>query len=299
MKSVVAVKDIVSNPFQARKKMDREAIKSLAEEIRNFGLWPGAFRGRWRNGKLELCYGHRRLEAIRMLGWEEVEVDIVDMSDEDMALQSLAENLQREGLTDIEKAEGINLMVRKYVKVGLPEQEAINKVARQLALSPAWVRDLLSLLKMEPTVQKALKNKEIAGRTALEAHRLGGAKMVETAAKNNLAVHKISKMAQKIRRIPDPKVRERVKGEVVRGRIKDPTQIDERAQNLLKKSGGSAESANLASLAETWQKTLQEWEERLAELALYRKALKAEDGEAVKGLARQIRRLISALERLC
>ncbi|HLG42200.1 MAG TPA: ParB/RepB/Spo0J family partition protein, partial [Planctomycetota bacterium] len=216
MKSVVAVKDIVSNPYQARKKIDRESVKSLSEEIRNFGLWPGAFRGRWRNNKFELCYGHRRLEAIRILGWDEVEVDIVDMSDEDMALQSLAENLQREGLTDLEKAEGINLMVRKYVKMGLPEQEAINKVARQLALSPAWCRDLLSLLKMEPSVQKALKNREIAGRTALEAHRLGGAEMVETAAKNSLAVHKISKMAQKIRRIPDPKVREKLKGEVVR-----------------------------------------------------------------------------------
>jgi ParB/RepB/Spo0J family partition protein len=298
MKSVVAIKDIVSNPYQARKKIDRESVRALAEEIRNFGLWPGSFRGRWRSGKLELCFGHRRLEAIRMLGWEEVEVDIVDMSDDDMALQGLAENVQREGLTDLEKAEGINHMVRRYVKQGLPEQEAIQKVARQLGLSTAWAKDLLSLLRMPSSVQKAIRDKEIAGRTALEAHRLGGPKMVETAAKNSLAVHKLSKLAQKIRQIPDEKVRDKVKGEVVRGRIKDAGELDARARKLIGKGGAKAVAApDLERVAETWCATLEEWEDRLEELALYRKALKEGDGSALK-LKRLIRQLIDKLERL-
>ena len=101
MRTVVAIKDIIPNPFQARKHINRETVKQLAEEIRNFGLWPGALKGRWRGGRLELCYGHRRLEAIKYLSWDEVEVEIVDMDDDEMALQSLAENLQREGLSDV------------------------------------------------------------------------------------------------------------------------------------------------------------------------------------------------------
>ena len=38
MKIVVPVKDILPNPFQARRKMDREGIQALAEEIRENGL---------------------------------------------------------------------------------------------------------------------------------------------------------------------------------------------------------------------------------------------------------------------
>ena len=65
MKVVVPIKDILPNPYQARKKMDREAIRNLAEEIKASGLWPGSLRGRMRGSEVELCYGHRRLAAIK------------------------------------------------------------------------------------------------------------------------------------------------------------------------------------------------------------------------------------------
>src|SRR5215471_13210594 len=96
----VKIKDIRPNPFQSRKAMDADATKSLAEEIARIGLWTGALRGRQHDGHVELCFGHRRLEAVKLLGWKEVDVDLVRLTDEEMALQALIENLQREGLTD-------------------------------------------------------------------------------------------------------------------------------------------------------------------------------------------------------
>ena len=39
MKVVIPIKDILPNPWQARKKMDRESIRSLAEEIKASGRW--------------------------------------------------------------------------------------------------------------------------------------------------------------------------------------------------------------------------------------------------------------------
>ena len=104
MKVVVPVKDILPNPWQARKKMDRESIRALAEEIKASGLWPGSLRGRMKGSHVELCYGHRRLAALKVLGWDKAEVEVDELTDEEMALQSLAENFQREGLSDIEKA---------------------------------------------------------------------------------------------------------------------------------------------------------------------------------------------------
>ena len=72
MKVVIPVKNVFPNPFQARKKMDRDAVKALADEIRENGLWPGALRGRMKGDRVELCFGHRRLAAIKSLGWKEV-----------------------------------------------------------------------------------------------------------------------------------------------------------------------------------------------------------------------------------
>jgi ParB family chromosome partitioning protein len=299
MRTVVAVKDIIANPYQARKHMNRDAIKALSEEIRNFGLWPGALKGRWKNGKLELCYGHRRLEAVRSLGWDEVEVEIVDMDDDEMALQSLAENLQREGLSDVEKAEGMNMMVKRYMKGGMSETDALAKVGKQLGLSVAWIKDLLSLLRMEPEVQKAIREQKIAGRTALEAHRLGGKEMVRTAAKHGLAVHTLSKISQKIRRIPDDKLRERIKGEVVKGKIVEPTVIEEKASKLIKtyKIGKKAAPENVKEVAAEWLRTLEEWEEKVGELILYSKYFDRLNGtgpkirKRVNGLLQKLRKV--------
>lgn len=296
MRTVVAVKDIVPNPFQARKAINRETIKQLAEEIRNFGLWPGALKGRWRNGKLELCYGHRRLEAIKSLGWNEVEVEIVDMADDEMALQSLAENLQREGLTDIEKAEGINMMIRRYVKTGMSEADAQLKVAKQLGLSIAWVKNLLSLLDMSPEVQKAIREQKIAGRTALEAERFGGTEMVRTAAKQGLGVHTITKLSQQLRNVPDPAVREKLKTEIVKGKIVEPALVQQKAAVLLKKSGKKLAPESLRGVAAEWEKRLDEWTARSAELVRYVPQFDKLNGTG-KLIRQKVQKLVKTLSR--
>ena len=54
-----------------------------------------------------VCFGHRRLAAVKHLGWKEVEVDVVKLSDKEMALQGLIENLQREELNDADRGDGI------------------------------------------------------------------------------------------------------------------------------------------------------------------------------------------------
>lgn len=295
MKIVIPVKNILPNPFQARRKMDKEGVQALAEEIRENGLWPGALRGRMKGDRVELCYGHRRLQAVKTLGWKEVEVEIEELSDEEMAVQNLAENLQREGLTDIEKAQAIHMMIQRMMKSGAKESEALGRASRFLGLSAGWIKDLLSLLELEPGVQKAIREKQIAGRTALEAHRLGGREMVETAIAKKLPVHKISALAQKLRRIPDDEVRDRLKRDVVRGRVVAPEAVQEKAKQMLKGRAPKA-PADLDRQLGEWSKKIRTWGAELDELMLYRKFLR-EHGTAdvLKG---EIRRLITRLERL-
>lgn len=295
MKVVVPVKDVQPNPFQARKKMDRDGIRALADEIRENGLWPGALRGRMRGDRVELCYGHRRLQAVKALGWKEVEVEVAELNDEEMAVQNLAENLQREGLTDIEKAEAILMMMQRMARAGVKDAEAMQRVSKLLGLSAGWIKDLLSLLDLEKPVQRAIRDKEIAGRTALEAHRLGGKEMVQTAIEKKLPVHKISALAQKIRRIPDEDVRAQVKAQVIRGRVVAPEQVQRKAKELLKGRRPKA-PADLDRLIGEWASRIRQWNTEMDELMLYKRFL-GEDGRA-DVLKNEIGKFAARLQRL-
>jgi ParB/RepB/Spo0J family partition protein len=293
MKVVIPIKDILANPWQARKVMDREAIRSLADEIKASGLWPGSLRGRMRGSQLELCYGHRRLAALKHLGWKDVEVEVDELSDEEMALQGLAENFQREGLSDIEKAEGLHMMIQMLHKQKVAEPEAMKRVSKFVGLSEAWIRDLLSMLDMEGSVRRAIRDRRIAGRTALEAHRFGGKEMVATAVVHKLPVHRISAIAKKVRGIPDAGVREKIRKDVVSGRLVEPEHVEERARKMLKGRKLQAPE-DFDRLLKDWGFVISHWSEKIEELLVYKRffpgrnvaGIKAEAAKLAKKLAK-------------
>jgi len=245
---------------------------------------------------VELCYGHRRLEALKILGHKEVQIEIEDLTDDQMMYHSLAENLQREDLTDIEKAEGIQMMTTKFRKEGMGDQEALKKTSKVLGLSEGWIKTLLGILELEPSVQKAIRDKKIAGRTALEAHRFGGKEFVKTATREKLAVHKIAKMAQKVRDIPDETVKSKLKREIVAGKIKDLREVEKRAKVLLKSSKGF-NSMDPERMTSVWTTKLAEWDTNLDELLIYANKLKS-NNKVFKPIRVIANSLLRKLERL-
>ncbi len=294
MKVEVPVKDVLPNPFQARRKMAREAIRALADEIEASGLWPGSLRGRMKGSRVELCYGHRRLAALKMLGWDKVDVEVDELTDEEMALQSLAENFQREGLSDIEKAEGLHSMIQLLVRRNLSESEAMKQVSRFVGLSEAWIRDLLSMLDMEGPVRRAIRDRKIAGRTALEAHRFGGKEMVETAVEHKLPVHRISEIARRVRGIPDAEVRERIRRDVVRGRLVEPEKVQEKARRLLKGRKIKA-PVDFDRVLSDWTYILKHWSEKADEIVVYKRFFPGRNTSALRAQAASLARKLSRL----
>ena len=294
MKVVIPIKDILPNPWQARKKMDREAIRSLADEIKASGLWPGSLRGRMKGSHVELCYGHRRLAALKHLGWDKVEVEVDELTDEEMALQGLAENFQREGLSDIEKAQGLHVMVQLLIKQKLSEGDAMKRVSKFVGLSEAWIRDLLSMLDMEGTVQRAIRDRKIAGRTALEAHRFGGKQMVATAVVHKLPVHKISAIAKKVRSIPDADVRDHVRKEVMKGKLVEPERVEEKARKLMKGRKVKAPE-DLDRILADWTYLVKHWNEKADELLIYKRFFAGRNVGVMKAEATKLVRKLQKL----
>jgi ParB family transcriptional regulator, chromosome partitioning protein len=297
MLAKVKVKDIRPNPFQARKNFDKEAIQALADEIKSVGLWPGALRGRRKDGHVELCFGHRRLEAVKVLKWPEVEVDVVELTDEEMATQSLIENLQRQGLNDVEKAEGIVSLVKQLRKSrGYDENKAIQEIASMLGLSVAWTKNLIQLASYDESAKDEIRKGRIAGRTAMEANRVGGPELVKTAAEKKIPVHKLTDIGKKIGEISDPQIRETIKKKVVKGEIVEPEEIQKKARQMVGKSKKDDSPPDLVIVIAQWTREIDGWIGQLDQVTPYIEYI---DGvpKIADAFRKSVRELIARLQK--
>jgi ParB/RepB/Spo0J family partition protein len=288
----VLISQIKPNPFQVRKQMDPERVQALADEIKELGYW-GELRGRKQGANYELCFGHRRLEALKLLKIKEVDFQVVPLSDEDMATQALVENLQREGLTDIEKAEGIDRLMNQLSPTD--RREGIRRVAKLMGFSSEKrVDDLLSLIEMTPQSQRLIAQKHISGQVAIEAQRFGGESMIETAAKHDLPLHTLRKIRQEVEAIPEPKIQERVKKAVIAGRVRDPESVREQGRKIRAAQG--AVPRDLRLIIRQWTQTMEKWNGQLDEVFPYLDYIEG-DVEGAKKFKTAARELIEKLKR--
>ena len=125
----INLSEIVASPNQPRRLFDEAELKELADSISEIGLLQPIAVRRVQNG-YELIAGERRLKAHQLLSKSTIEAIIIDASDEDVALLTLAENLKREDLTDYEIYIGLNAL-----------NEAIKKNKTKLAKSLGMNRE--------------------------------------------------------------------------------------------------------------------------------------------------------------
>ena len=152
----VKVADIRPCAFQPRTNFDGEALQSLCDSIKEKGiLQPLLVRSK--NGKYELIAGERRWRAAQMAGLERVPVIIKELSDQETLEIALIENLQRENLSAIEEAEGLNRLMHEYEYT----QDVLGKV---IGKSRSYIANSLRLLSLPEEVRRMIaENKLSAG----------------------------------------------------------------------------------------------------------------------------------------
>lgn len=137
---------IFPNPNQARKYFEPVALQELAASIKERGvLEPILVRPK--DGGYEIVAGERRYRASKLAGLTEIPAMVREMTDEEAAADSLLENFQREDLTVIEKARGLEILVSM-----MTQEEA----ARRLGCSVSTIRRHLELLDLPPIIQDEL-----------------------------------------------------------------------------------------------------------------------------------------------
>ena len=137
-------------PFQPRKDFLPEALRELADSIKEQGIvQPLIVRDQ--GDHLEIIAGERRWRAAQLLGLAEVPVILREADDRAVLELALIENLQRENLNALEEAQGYAQLIAQF-------QLTQEQVAVKVGKSRAVVANSLRLLKLAPTLQSYLRD---------------------------------------------------------------------------------------------------------------------------------------------
>jgi ParB family chromosome partitioning protein len=139
------------NPGQPRQNFDPVAHKELAESIKTQGIiQPLLVRPAGEN-TWEIVAGERRWRAAKEAGLSEIPVYVRKLTDQEIMIAALTENLQREDLNPVEEAQALE----KLQEMLQLTQEAL---ADRLGKSRTAITNTLRLLKLSPEAKTDLRN---------------------------------------------------------------------------------------------------------------------------------------------
>ena len=135
---LIRISDIQKNPYQPRKEFSKEKIEELAQSIKENGLIQPIIVRQSPVIGYEILAGERRYRASIAAGLSEVPVIIKNLSDQDMMIHSIIENLQREDLNPIEEAKAYQSLIDK----GYTHAD----IAEKMGKSRPYITNLVRLL---------------------------------------------------------------------------------------------------------------------------------------------------------
>ena len=150
----VPLNKIRASALQPRKEFSDEALRELADSIREQGIVQPLIV-RERDGFFELIAGERRWRAAQLLQLPEVPVIAREADDRAVLELALIENLQRENLNALEEAQG-------YAQLAEQFQLTQEEIALKVGKSRATVANATRLLKLPASVQKFVREGRIS-----------------------------------------------------------------------------------------------------------------------------------------
>lgn len=140
---------IIPNPYQPRKVFEPEALKELADSIREHGVIQPLVVTKTETG-YELVVGERRFRASQLAGMVKVPAIVKEaMVDQTKLEVALIENIQRQELNPIEEAQAYDRLMKSF---NLTQDQVAKKVGKS---RPA-VANTVRLLNLPAEVQRGV-----------------------------------------------------------------------------------------------------------------------------------------------
>ncbi|MBC8522814.1 ParB/RepB/Spo0J family partition protein [PVC group bacterium] len=144
------VSSVSPNPRQPRQIFDDDSLGSLADSIKTAGLMQPVVVRTTDDG-YELIAGERRWRAAIIAGLTHVPALIRDLDDRTSAEWALIENLQREDLNPIDRAEAFDRLVVDF-------QATQQDIASQLGIDRSSVSNFMRLNDLELSIKDAVRD---------------------------------------------------------------------------------------------------------------------------------------------
>ena len=192
---IVQIKDIQKNPYQPRKEFSEEKIQALAQSIKENGLIQPIIVRKSPVLGYEILAGERRYRASIAAGLSEVPVIVKQLSDQDMMLHSIIENLQRENLNPIEEAKAYQSLIDK----GFTHTEIAEKMGKSRPYITNLVR-LLGLPKHILTEVESGKLSQAHARLLIQLSSDKQDKLLNRIQTENLSVRQVEQILQKTKK---------------------------------------------------------------------------------------------------
>lgn len=181
------------NPLQPRSAVQQANLGPLVESIRQSGILQPIVC-RQRPGGLEIVAGERRWQAAKLAGLATVPIAIRDATDEQMLEFALIENIQREDLNAIDRANGYREFADRF---GL----SLAEVAARLGEDRTTVTNYVRLLELAPEIQQLV----VAGSISMgHARSLLGVpdsaeqtKLAKATSENQLSVRALEELVRR------------------------------------------------------------------------------------------------------
>ena len=193
---IVQIKDIQKNPYQPRKEFSEEKIQELAQSIKENGLIQPIIVRKSPVLGYEILAGERRYRASIVAGLSEVPVIVKQLSDQDMMLHSIIENLQRENLNPIEEAKAYQSLIDK----GFTHTE----IAEKMGKSRPYITNLVRLLGLPKHILIEVESGRLSqahARLLIQLSSDKQDKLLNRIQTENLSVRQVEQILQKTKKI--------------------------------------------------------------------------------------------------
>ena len=201
------VAEITANPWQPRQSFEPGALKSLSDSIKSAGVMQPILVRSAGSG-YELVAGERRLRAAELAGLKQIPAVIKEIDDRTAAEWSIIENVQREDLNPIERAEAYQRLQDQF---GLTHQE----IASQVGLNRSSVTNHIRLNELDEGTKEAVRTGLLSGGHAKSLLAISSlndrSKLVRMALSGNWSVRELER---RVRRLQGGKGLSKESGEV-------------------------------------------------------------------------------------
>jgi len=151
---MISITDIQKNPYQPRKEFDKEKLDELAQSIKENGIIQPIIVRQSPVIGYEILAGERRYRASLLAGLRSIPAVVKQLSDQEMMVQSIIENLQRENLNPIEEARAYESLVEK----GFTHAEIADKMGK----SRPYISNSIRLLSLPEQILSEVENGKLS-----------------------------------------------------------------------------------------------------------------------------------------